>query len=122
MALEAYADGGVLIGLQRNKAIELAAKTMIVSGPYCLHVCEYTHGCTHTDARTRIHTHRCIHTDMHTDTDRHTHCGTPTFITKVLQFVSYKKCLKWMLVFLGSKHTLLNNIIGNKKYQRNGLG
>ena len=31
IALEAYADGGVLIGLQRKKAIELAAKTMIVS-------------------------------------------------------------------------------------------
>lgn len=31
VAIEAYADGGVLIGLQRKKALELAAKTMLVS-------------------------------------------------------------------------------------------
>ena len=37
MAMEAYADGGVLIGLRRKKALELAAKTMLVSPVFPLH-------------------------------------------------------------------------------------
>ena len=31
MAIEAYADGGVLIGLRRENALRLAAQTMMVS-------------------------------------------------------------------------------------------
>ena len=37
LAMEAYADGGVLIGLRRKKALELAAKTMLVSLVFTLH-------------------------------------------------------------------------------------
>ena len=45
LALEAYADGGVLIGLQRKKAVELAAKTMMVSKQcrLCLYAWTYVY-------------------------------------------------------------------------------
>ncbi len=37
-----------------------------------------SHGCTHTDTRTRSHTQTHTHTDTHTRTQRHTHAHTHT--------------------------------------------
>jgi len=62
LALEAYADGGVLIGLQRKKAMELAAKTMMVSTQCVL--CLYAHTYVHIRGVTIIGIANISATDM----------------------------------------------------------